>query len=389
LIAKTTLYSNTQHFLLLFMPSTQDPFHEARGSSGVLMTEFNGEKIPFVLRLKDLRKTVKDWETFSSDHPFKVVPHTEEKMRTMRQIPIEMDPPEHTDFRAIVEPIFRRPLDPVYISNMEDLIGSMVSSVLGSGEIDAVHNFALPLQCRALTRLLNMPEQEAKVWEAWGLHALSEGTGLEDYTAQQLTRAEREPGEDFFSFLNQAEFRGRKLTHEEKQGIANVTFAGGKDTVINVVSSIVVYMSEHPEALDFLRTDEKLILPACEEFVRYVSPLTAITRTCPHAAKVAEQVVPAGSRVGLCWPSANRDGSVFKNPDQIVLDRSPNPHIGFGFGPHNCLGAPHARLVIRTLLKMLCQKVQAIELYSCVPRIEKETSYTRQVGYDQAMVRFT
>ena len=127
MIAKTTLYSNTQHFLLLFMPSAQDPFHEARGSSGVLMTEFNGEKIPFVLRLKDLRKTVKDWETFSSDHPFKVVPHTEEKMRTMRQIPIEMDPPEHTDFRAIVEPIFKRPLDPVYISNMEDLIGSMVS----------------------------------------------------------------------------------------------------------------------------------------------------------------------------------------------------------------------------------------------------------------------
>ena len=371
------------------MPSAQDPFHEARESSGVLMTEFNGEKIPFVLRLKDLRKTVKDWETFSSDHPFKVVPHTEEKVRTMRQIPIEMDPPEHTDFRAIVEPIFKRPLDPAYIANMEELIGSMVLSVLNAGEIDAVHDFALPLQCRALTRLLNMPEQEAKVWEAWGLHALSEGTGLEDYTAKQFARAEREPGEDFFSFLNQKEFRGRKLTHEEKQGIANVTFAGGKDTVINVVSSIVVYMSKHPEALDFLRTDQKLILPACEEFVSYVSPLTAITRTCPHAAKVAEQEVPASSRVGLCWPSANRDESVFKNPDQVVLERTPNPHIGFGFGPHNCLGAPHARLVIRTLLKMLCQKVQAIQLLSCVPRIEKETSYTRQVGYDQAIVRFT
>ena len=371
------------------MSSSQDPFREARESTGVQMTEFNGEKIPFVLRLKDLRKTVKDWETFSSDHPFQVVPHTEEKMRTMRQIPIEMDPPEHTDFRAIVEPIFKRPLDPAYIANMEELIGSMVSSVLNAGEIDAVHEFALPLQCRALTRLLNMPEQEAKVWEAWGLHALSEGIGLEEYTAEKFARAEREPGEDFFSFLNQAEFRGRKLTHEEKQGIANVTFAGGKDTVINVVSSIVVYMSKHREALNFLRTDEKLILPACEEFVRYVSPLTAITRTCPHAAKVAEQEVPAGSRVGLCWPSANRDESVFKNPDQVVLNRTPNPHIGFGFGPHNCLGAPHARLVIRTLLKMLCQKVQAIEHYSCVPRIEKETSYTRQVGYDQAMVRFT
>ena len=371
------------------MSSTQDPFRESRQQSGVHMTDFRGESIPFILRLKDLRKTVKDWETFSSDHPFQVVPHTEEKMRTMRQIPIELDPPDHTDYRAIVEPIFKRPLDPVYISNMEELLGSMVSGVLGAGTIDAVHDFALPLQCRALTRLLNMPEQEAKVWEAWGLHALSEDTALEDYTAEQFARSERDPGEDFFSFLNQAAFRGRKLSHEEKQGIANVTFAGGKDTVINVVSSIVVYMSEHPEALEFLRADEKLIPPACEEFVRYVSPLTAITRTCPHGAKVAGQEVPAGSRVGLCWPSANRDEGIFKKPNEVKLDRMPNPHIGFGFGPHNCLGAPHARLVIRTLLKALCQQVEKIDLHSCVPRIEKETSYTRQVGYDQAMVRFS
>ena len=104
------------------MSSSEDPFRKARETSGTLMTEFNGESIPFVLRLKDLRKTVKDWETFSSDHPFQVVPHTEEKMRTMRQIPIEMDPPEHTDYRALLEPIFKRPLDPLYISNMEELI---------------------------------------------------------------------------------------------------------------------------------------------------------------------------------------------------------------------------------------------------------------------------
>ena len=78
------------------MPDPRDPFAEARKSSGVQVTDFNGEEIPFVLGLKELRKTVKDWETFSSDHPFKVVPHTEEKMRSMRQIPIELDPPDHT-----------------------------------------------------------------------------------------------------------------------------------------------------------------------------------------------------------------------------------------------------------------------------------------------------
>ena len=71
------------------MSDPRDPFKEARGKCPIHSTEFNGEQIPFVLGLKDLRKTVKDWQSFSSDHPFKVVPHTEEKMRSMRQIPIE------------------------------------------------------------------------------------------------------------------------------------------------------------------------------------------------------------------------------------------------------------------------------------------------------------
>ena len=370
------------------MTDPRDPFKEARGKCPIHSTEFNGEEIPFVLRLKDLRITVKDWQSFSSDHPFKVVPHTEEKMRSMRQIPIEMDPPDHTDYRALVEPFFKRPNDPAYIADMESLICSMVTEVLLADQVDSVHEFALPLQCRALTRLLNVPESEADIWKEWGLHALTEGEGLEEYTAEQFAKAESQPGEDFFSMLNQVEFRGRNLTLEEKQGIANVTFAGGKDTVINVVSSIIVYFAENGEALKILGENEKNINKACEEFVRYVSPLTAIARSCSHGAKVGEQGIPAGSRVGLCWPSANRDETVFEKADEVVLDRTPNPHIGFGFGIHNCLGAPQARLIIRSLLKSLSEQVKSIELISAVPRMEKEESYTRQVGYDQAVVKF-
>ena len=374
---------------MIIMTELLDPFKEARGKCPIHSTEFSGEDIPFVLRLKDLRKTAKDWQNFSSDHPFKVVPHTEEKMRSMRQIPIEMDPPDHKEYRALVEPFFKRPNDPGYIADMESLIISMVEEAQSAEQVEAVHEFALPLQCRALTRLLNVPESEADIWKEWGLHALTEGEGLEEYTAEQFAKAEENPDDDFFSMLNQVEFRGRKLTLEEKQGIANVTFAGGKDTVINVVSSIIVYFAENRDALKILGENEKNINTACEEFVRYVSPLTAIARTCPHGAEVGEQEIPAGSRVGLCWPSANRDESVFEKADEVVLDRVPNPHIGFGFGIHNCLGAPQARLIIRSLLKALSVKVNSIELISSVPRIEKEESYTRQVGYDQALVRFS
>lgn len=369
------------------MTSQQDPFKDARENSGIQITDFNGEEIPFVLRLKDLRKTVKDWQNFSSDHPFKVVPHSEEELRTMRQIPIEMDPPDHTDYRAVLEPFFKRPTQPEYMQDMAELVNLMVADAIRRKEFDAVHEFALPLQCRALARLLNVEDSEADRWVEWGLHALSEGNGLEDYTAEQFAKAEKNPGDDFFSMLNNAEVRGKKLTFQEKQGIANVTFAGGKDTVINVVSSIFVYFCKHTGALEFLRQDEKYIMTACEEFVRYVSPLTAINRTCPHAAKVGEHEIPGGSRVGLCWPSGNRDATVFKNPDEVILDRVPNPHIGFGYGIHNCLGAPQARLIIRSLLKAFSDQVKSMELVSSEPRIEKERSYTRQVGYDRAVVK--
>ena len=219
------------------------------------------------------------------------------------------------------------------------------------------YEFALPLQCRALTRLLNVPEKEAEIWKEWGLHALTE-EGLEEYTAEQFAKAEAQPSEDFFSMLNKMEFRGRKLTLEEKQGIANVTFAGGKDTVINVVSSIIVYFAENGEFLKILGENEKNINTACEEFVRYVSPLTAIARTCPHGAKIGGQDIPVGSRVGLCWPSANRDETVFEKADEVVLDRTPNPHIGFGFGSTTA-SVPRTRLIIQ-FIEISVRQVKSI-----------------------------
>jgi cytochrome P450 len=377
------------------MPDHPDPFRTARETEGHLITDFNGERIPFILRHADVRDAAKDWETFSSDHPFKVVPHTEEKLRSVRQLPIETDPPDHSDYRKIVTPLFRRPVQKEYQSDIAKLVESMVEDLLASDQVEAVYGFALPLQCRALTRLLGVPEGESELWISWGVHVFTDGDGevkgdrLDDYVVSQFERAAENPGgDDFFSVLNEADFRGRKLTMDEKRGFANVAFAGGRDTIINVVASIIAHFSEKPEALEFLREDVSRVPTAVEEFVRYVSPLTAIARSCPHAAKAGGADAPAGSRVALCWPSANRDADVFENPNEIVLDRCPNRHVGFGYGYHTCLGAHHARLLIKTFLRTLCEKVSRIELIDYEDKLEKETSFTRKAGYESLNVRF-
>ena len=377
------------------VPNPRDPFSEARESDGVLQCPFHGETITMILRHGDVRGAARDWRTFTSDAPFRVPIPSEEKVRSVRQLPIETDPPFHGAYRAIVDPFFQRPKLPEMIAAVEALVESGINIALQRGEIEAVSEFSLPLQSRALTHLLNMPEDEADIWIGWGIHVFKAtggefktGNVLEDYLHGQFDRAEREPGEDFFSALVRAEFEGRKLTRDECLGFANLAFAGGRDTIIHTVSSILAYFAEHPEALDFLRADPKRITLASEEFFRVFMPLTQIGRVCSADTDVQGLTVPAGERVGLCWASANHDESVFDSPGEIRLDRKPNPHVSFGFGEHLCLGAAHARLIVRTLLTKLCEMVGRIEVLGAEEHVEHEEKFSRMVGYATLRLRF-
>ncbi len=372
----------------------RDPFGEARRTSGVMQCPFHGETISMILRHGDVRRVAKDWQLFSSDAPFRVPIPSEEAVRTTRQLPIETDPPLHGDYRAIVEPFFQRPKSADMIAKVEMLVDDMIDHALHRVEIEVVSEFALPLQSRALTYLLNMPEGEAEVWIGWGIHVFKatggefkKGNVLEDYLHSQFDRAEGEPGDDFFSALTKAEYRGSKLNREECIGFANLAFAGGRDTIIHTVTSLFAHFGSHPDALEFLRADPRRITLASEEFFRVFMPLTQIGRVCTQDTTLHGVPVQAGERVGLCWASANHDDTVFDQPEEVRLDRKPNPHVAFGFGEHLCLGAPHARLIVRALLSSLCRKIQGIEVIEAVEQVEREAMFTRKVGFEKLRLR--
>lgn len=211
---------------------------------------------------------------------------------------------------------------------------------------------------------------------------------MEKYYQEMFEAAEANPGEDFFSALNQADFEGRKLTMEEKLGYANIAFAGGRDTIIHTATRILKYFSENPKALDCIREHPEMINTAAEEFFRLFIPLTHIGRVCPAQTDIHGHTVEAGERVSLAWSSANRDPDVFEDPNTAKLDRKPNPHIAFGFGIHNCLGQHHARALMRGIIEKVAHKVASIEITDQQELIENEKDYSRKVGYEMLRAKF-
>jgi cytochrome P450 len=225
-----------------------------------------------ILRHADVREAAKDWKTYSSDAPFRVPIPSEEAVRTMRQLPIETNPPEHTEYRAIVEPFFLRAKHPDVIAKVGTLSRSMLAEAVARESIEIVSEFALPVQSHALTYLLNVPENEADRWIGWGIHVFKvtggefkKGVVLEAYLQAQFDRAEARPGEDLFSALVKASYRGRRLTREEMMGFGNLVFAGGRDTIIHTISSIIAYLGQNPAALEYLREEPRRIVLAAEE----------------------------------------------------------------------------------------------------------------------------
>jgi cytochrome P450 len=375
----------------------RDPFAKAGEESGILPCTFDGEAIPMVLRYRDVRGVTKDWATFTSDRVGQVPIPNELSIRQFRQLPIETDPPRHTEYRGIVNPFFRRPLHPDYIASIEKLISDMLDNACEAEEVDVIGDFALPLQSQALTIMLGVPASDAVEFVSWGIHAIRENgqnspvkaAVVQSYIERRLAEAERAPGDDMFTALNTATFEGRKLTQEEKLGFVQLTLSGGRDTIVNTVAAIIGYLGEKPAALARLRAEPKLINTATEEFVRWLSPLSHIARVAATDTEIAGYPVKAESRVAICFASANYDSTVFESPDELRLDRMPNPHVGFGSGPHTCIGAPQARLILRAVLGQLIKKIAVIDIRNAEPAISKHTEFTRQSGYETLVVRFS
>ena len=353
--------------------------------SGVRSAGSGVRRLPAVAEITghaDVKAAAKDWTRFSS------ALQGDPDVRTYPQLPLEVDPPEHTELRAILTPIFARQAVAALEPRLRAVAADLVAGLARRGSAEAVHELALPMVAASIGLAYGRP-QDVDELRSWGVETWQtlpdgsrDGSHLEAYLARVFDEAARQPGDDAFSRIAGARFDGRPLTRLEMLGLGNLILAGGRDTVIALISGAIWHLAEAAPERRRLARDPARIPAAIEELLRFLSPLPRMERKATGDVAAPWGQAAAGEIVLLGFARANHDPAVFEDPETIRLERGPNPHVAFGNGPHTCIGVHLARLEARVLLE---------ELLAAVPdwRVGADARITfERVGDARVPVRF-
>jgi cytochrome P450 len=294
---------------------------------------------------------------------------------------IEMDPPEHRDFRKVASGFFT----PRNIQRLDGVVTESARSLIDSlgeeGECDFVERVAQRHPLRVLATLLGIDrDDEERVLELTqqlfagddpDLQRKGEDRdqaqmelGLEFYQLFDRIIQDRRanPRDDLATKLATAKMAdGEPMGPIETFGYYLIVFTAGHDTTRNALSSGFAAMLESPDQLELLKQHPELSRRAVEEVVRWASPVNYMKRQVLEDVEIRGQKVPAGDFLSLFYASANRDEDVFEDPFRFDVARHPNRHLGFGTGEHFCLGAHVARMSIYALLREMAERIERLE----------------------------
>jgi cytochrome P450 len=324
----------------------------------------------FLLKSEDIFAAEQSPDTFSVAPSMLLPPFgTDEPL-----IPIDIDPPEHTAYRRLLLPLFTPQAVARLDDGMHHTARELATEVSRQEIVDVSAQFARPMPTIVFSRLAGFPEKDWPKFDRWVDDIIYERTvnperarkaGREVigyFDALLKARAAQEATGDIISRLRSAEIKGRKLTHDELLSYCYLLFVAGLDTTAWAIRSSLWYLAQHPEAQARLREEPDLIPAAVEEFLRTLSPVQAMARTCKKDTEVSGQKIKAGDRVVLVFGAGNRDPDVYENPDEIVIDRENNRHLAFGGGIHRCLGSNLGRRELVVALEEFLGTVGAFSL---------------------------
>jgi cytochrome P450 len=294
---------------------------------------------------------------------------------------LSMDPPQHTVYRRLISSAFT----PRHVRAIEEQIRrnavDIVDDLVGAGDIDFVAACSARLPMLTIMDMLGVPsaDQPAVAYAAEKLFGMSDDEYstpeeraedpvkqivLLNNTGVELAKFRRaNPGDDLMTSIVNAEVDGHRLTDEEIGAFLILLASAGNDTTKQTTTHAVMALAENPAQRDWLMEDfENRIGPAVEEFVRWASPVMQFARFATEDTEIDGHPVQAGDKVGLFYCSANRDEAAFTDPGAFDLQRSHNPHLGFGGGgPHFCLGNQLAKTELRNLFRELLTRLKTVE----------------------------
>jgi cytochrome P450 len=334
----------------------------------------HGEPAWLVTRYEDV-KTVLGDPRFSRA---RAVTRDEPRTRIHRGLPgniLDYDPPEHTRLRRVVAKAFTARRVEQMKERTQAIADGLLDAMTAKGAPgDLVAEFALPLPVTVICELLGVPLEDRTRFRLWADALLSTtrftteeveryADELTAYMAGLIARRRKEPQDDLLSVMVAARDEEDRLSEDELVAMGVSVLVAGHETTASQIPNFVYTLLRHPRELARLRADLDLVPQAVEELMRYV-PLgeAGIARYALEDVELSGGVVRAGEPVITSNVSANRDGTVYTCPETLDLTRQEASHVGFGHGPHHCLGAQLARMELQVSLRTLLVRLPGLRL---------------------------
>lgn len=306
---------------------------------------------------------------------------------------LHRDEPDHLRLRRLVADYF----SPSSMRRFEATVAAVAEEILqsfdGQEQVDLIADFAEPMPLLVMAKLLGLPASDLPRIRAWTL-IIAEGfdsfvvakqdPGLLrntlaeflDYAGAVLKRQQYENArEGLIAHLINAG-AADKISDEELLGMMVFLLFAGHETTINLIGNGLWLLLDHPEQLALLRANPALTRGAVEEILRFESPEQRTSfRIATQPLQLGGYRLEPGQQFGVIIGAANRDEAEFPSPDRFIISRSPNRHLAFGAGMHNCLGKHLARLEARIALDMIFGRYPLLELVQEYPQWRKNSFF--------------
>ena len=285
-----------------------------------------------------------------------------------------MDPPEHTYLRKQIEPLFMPSQIRQWATDIVDpAISDLIGKFIDKGEAELIEQFALPYPFEIIYRQLEMPPEDARLfhrlavtltWTGDGLkYGVEAGRKLDKYFKALLALRREQPGGDLVSLLSGRPGRDPELLPDKSIiDFLKLLINAAGDTTYRTTGSVLIGLLTNPDQLEAVRQDRSLVPRVLEEGLRWNGPFISSFRETTEDTELEGVKIPKGAFVYVGLVAANNDPARFENPRQFNIFRGTKNHVGFGMGPHMCLGQHLARLEMTRALNAILDRLPNLRL---------------------------